>query len=133
MSWLKSVENLVVGSAVNVFCVDMKDFLTIVDAKFCLSDLLIYPGKYRVVHWEDKQKSFPLKYFYNKITKGTKVEKKFGDPVSLKMEDSPMHVITSNSPLSDDDPFAPSLNPAFASACRPAHRRRAPFGLYINI
>ena len=96
--------NLVVGSAVNVFCVDMKDFLTIVDAKFCLSDLLIYPGKYRVVHWEDKQKSFPLKYFYNKITKGTKVEKKFGDPVSLKMEDSPMHVITSNSPLSDDDP-----------------------------
>ena len=33
--------NLVVGSAVNVFCVDMKDFLTIVDAKFCLSDLQI--------------------------------------------------------------------------------------------
>ena len=66
--------------------------------------MLTYPGKYRVVHWEDKQKSFPLKYFYNKITKGTKVEKKFGDPVSLKMEDSPMHVITSNSPLSDDDP-----------------------------
>jgi hypothetical protein len=36
---------LVVGSAVNVLRVDMKDFLTIADAKFSLSDLLISPGK----------------------------------------------------------------------------------------
>lgn len=96
--------NTVVGSAVNVLPVDMKDFMIITDAKFALTDLLLYPGKYRVVHWEDKQKSFPMKYFYNKVTQGTKVEKKFGDPVSLKMDDSPIHVITSNSPLSDDDP-----------------------------
>ena len=95
--------NLVVGSAVNVLKVDMKEFLTIADAKFCLSDLLLYPGKYRVVHWEDKPKSFPMKYFYNKVTSGTKVEKKFGDPVNMKLEDSPLNVITSNSPLSDDD------------------------------
>lgn len=95
--------NLVVGSAVNVLKVDMKEFLTIADAKFCLSDLLLYPGKFRVVHWEDKPKSFPMKYFYNKVTSGTKVEKKFGDPVLLKMEDSPLNVITSNSPLTDDD------------------------------
>ncbi len=81
----------------------MKEFLTVADAKFCLSDLLIYPGKYRVVHWEDKPKSFPMKYFYNKITSGMKVEKKFGDPVLFKMEDSPLNVITSNSPLTDDD------------------------------
>ena len=95
--------NLVVGTAVNVLKVDMKEFLTVADAKFCLSDLLIYPGKFRVVHWEDKPKSFPMKYFYNKITSGMKVEKKFGDPVLFKMEDSPMNVITSNSPLTDDD------------------------------
>lgn len=95
--------NLVVGSAVNVLSIDMKEFLTINDAKFSLSDLLIYPGKFRVVHWEDKPKSFPMKYFYNKVTSGTKVERKFGDPVLLKMEDSPLHVITSNSPLTDDD------------------------------
>ena len=96
--------NTVVGSAVNVLAVDMKDFMIITDAKFALTDLLLYPGMYRVVHWEDKQKSFPMKYFYNKVTQGTKVEKKFGDPVGLKMDDSPIHVITSNSPLSDDDP-----------------------------
>ncbi len=95
--------NLVVGSAVNVLKVDMKEFISITDAKFCLSDLQLYPGKYRVVHWEDKPKGFPMKYFYNKVTSGTKVEKKFGDPVLMKMEDSPLNVITSNSPLSDDD------------------------------
>lgn len=95
--------NLVVGTAVNVLKVDMKEFLTVADAKFCLSDLLIYPGKFRVVHWEDKPKGFPMKYFYNKITSGMKVEKKFGDPVLFKMEDSPLNVITSNSPLTDDD------------------------------
>lgn len=94
---------LVVGSAVNVLNIDMKEFLTIADAKFCLSDLLISPGMYRVVHWEDKSKGFPMKYFYNKVSSGTKVEKKFGDPVIFKLEDSPMHVITSNSPLTDDD------------------------------
>ena len=95
--------NLVVGAAVNVMRVDMKEFLTVNDAKFSLSDLLLYPGKFRVVHWEDKTKGFPMKYFYNKVTSGTKVERKFGDPVLLKMEDSPLHVITSNSPLTDDD------------------------------
>lgn len=95
--------NLVVGCAVNVLQVDMKEFLTVNDAKFALSDLLIYPGKFRVVHWEDKPKSFPMKYFYNKVSTGTKVERKFGDPLLFKMEDSPKHVITSNSPLTDDD------------------------------
>lgn len=95
--------NLVVGSAVNVLSIDMKEFLTVNDAKFCLSDLLVYPGKYRVVHWEDKPKGFPMKYFYNKVSSGTKVERKFGDPVIFKMEDSPLHVITSNTPLTDDD------------------------------
>lgn len=95
--------NLVVGSAVNVLSVDMKEFLSINDAKFCLSDLLIYPGKYRVVHWEDKPKGFPMKYFYNKVSTGTKVERKFGDPVMFKLDESPLNVITSNSPLTDDD------------------------------
>ncbi len=95
--------NLVVGSAVNVLSVNMKSFATISDAKFSLSALLLFPGKYRVVHWEDKPKSFPMKYFYNKVTNGTDVERKFGDPITFKMEDSPEHVITSNNPLSDDD------------------------------
>ena len=95
--------NLVVGCAVNVLPIDMKEFLTIADAKFALSDLLIYPGKYRTIHWEDKPKGFPMKYFYNKVSSGTKVERKFGDPVIFKMEDSPLHVITSNTPLTDDD------------------------------
>ena len=71
--------NTVVGSAVNVLAVDMKDFMIITDAKFALTDLLLYPGMYRVVHWEDKQKSFPMKYFYNKVTQGTKVEQKFDE------------------------------------------------------
>ena len=95
--------NMIVGSAVNVMSVDMKEFLTVSDAKFCLSDLLIYPGKYRVIHWEDKPKGFSMKYFYNKVTTGTKVERKFGDPVQFSLDESPLHVITSNSPLSDDD------------------------------
>lgn len=94
---------LVVGSAVNVLRVDMKDFLTIADAKFSLSDLLISPGKYRVVHWEDKPSGFPMKYFYNKVTAGAKVERKFGDPIVFKLEESPTNVISSNSQLSDDD------------------------------
>lgn len=96
--------NLVVNSAVNVFSVDMRHFKDIGDAKFCLAELLKYPGKYRVVHWEDKPKSFPLDYFYVQITQGTNVEKKHGDVISFKMKDSPMHVITSNYPLSDDAP-----------------------------
>lgn len=95
--------NLVVGSAVNVLRVDMKDFITTTDAKFCLSDLLIHPGKFRVIHWEDKPSGFPMKYFYNKVTAGAKVERKFGDPIVFKLEQSPLNVITSNSQLSDDD------------------------------
>ena len=94
---------LVVGSSVNVLNVNMKKFLTINDAKFSLTPLLKDPGKYRVVHWEDKPKSFPLKYFYNFVTSGTDVERKFGDPITLSVNESPLHVITSNSPLSDDD------------------------------
>lgn len=95
--------NLVVGSAVNVLPVTMKEFLTIADARFALTPLLLYPGKYRVVHWEDKPKGFPMKYFYNYVTSGTKVERKFGDPMTYKMDDSPIHVLTSNYPLTDDD------------------------------
>ena len=95
--------NTFVASAINVLRVDMKDFTTINNAQFSLSDLLIYPGKYRLIHWEDKPASFPMKYFYNKVTAGAKIERKFGDPVTLKLEDSPLNVITSNSQLSDDD------------------------------
>ena len=100
-SW---IINLVVGTAVNVFSVDMRHFKDTGDARFCLADILKYPGKYRVVHWEDKPKGFPLDYFYVQITQGTNVEKKHGDVISFKMKDSPMHVITSNYPLSDDAP-----------------------------
>ena len=95
--------NLVVNAAVNVLSVSMKKFFVTNDAKFSLTDLVRYPGKYRTVHWEDKQKSFPLTYFYNFMSSGTDVECKFGDPIRLKIEDSPLHVITSNYPLSDDE------------------------------
>lgn len=94
--------NLVVGSAVNVFSVDMRHFREIGDARFCLADMLKYPGKFRVIHWEDKPRSFPLDYFYVQITRGTNAEKKHGDVVSFKMKDSPTNVVTSNYPLSDD-------------------------------
>lgn len=100
-SW---IINLVVGTAVNVFSVDMRHFKDTGDARFCLAEILKYPGKYRVVHWEDKPKGFPLDYFYVQITQGTNVEKKHGDVISFKMKDSPIHVITSNYPLSDDAP-----------------------------
>lgn len=95
--------NLVVDAAVNVLPIDMKSFKDIESAKNCLTDILKYPGKYRTVHWEDRPKSFPLQYFYVKVTRGTNVERKYGDPISLKMEESPLHVITSNYPLSDDE------------------------------
>ena len=95
--------NLVVDAAVNVLSIDMKSFKTIENAKNCLTDILKYPGKYRTVHWEDRPKEFPLQYFYVKVTRGTNVERKYGDPISLKMDDSPLHVITSNYPLSDDE------------------------------
>lgn len=95
--------NLVVDAAVNVLPIDMKSFKDIESAKNCLTDILKYPGKYRTVHWEDRPKGFPLQYFYVKVTRGTNVERKYGDPISLKMEESPLHVITSNYPLSDDE------------------------------
>lgn len=95
--------NLVVDAAVNVLPIDMKSFKDIESAKNCLTDILKYPGKYRTVHWEDRPKVFPLQYFYVKVTRGTNVERKYGDPISLKMEESPLHVITSNYPLSDDE------------------------------
>ena len=95
--------NLVVDAAVNVLSIDMKSFKDVDSAKNCLTDILKYPGKYRTVHWEDRPKGFPLQYFYVKVTRGTNVERKYGDPISLKMEDSPLHVITSNYPLSDDE------------------------------
>ena len=95
--------NLVVDAAVNVLPIDMKSFKDVESAKNCLTDILKYPGKYRTVHWEDRPKGFPLQYFYVKVTRGTNVERKYGDPISLKMEESPLHVITSNYPLSDDE------------------------------
>lgn len=95
--------NLVVDAAVNVLPIDMKSFKDIESAKNCLTDILKYPGKYRTVHWEDRPKGFPLQYFYVKVTRGTNIERKYGDPISLKMEESPLHVITSNYPLSDDE------------------------------
>lgn len=98
-SW---VINTFVGAAVNVFSVDMRHFKDIGDARFVLTDIIKYPGKFRVVHWEDKPKSFPLDYFYVQITGGTSAERKNSDAVSFKMKDSPLHVITSNYPLSDD-------------------------------
>lgn len=95
--------NLIVGTAVNVMTIDMKPFVNVTDTQFALSELMTSPGKYRVVHWEDKPKGFPLKFFYNMISTGTRIERKYFDPVQLKMKDSPLHVITSNNPLSDDD------------------------------
>ena len=95
--------NLVVDAAVNVLPIDMKSFKDIESAKNCLTDIQKYPGKYRTVHWEDRPKGFPLQYFYVKVTRGTNIERKYGDPISLKMEESPLHVITSNYPLSDDE------------------------------
>ena len=98
-SW---VINTFVGAAVNVFRVDMRHFKDIGDARFVLTDIIKYPGKFRVVHWEDKPRSFPLDYFYVQITGGTNAERKNTDAISFKMKDSPLHVITSNYPLSDD-------------------------------
>ena len=98
-SW---VINTFVGTAVNVFRVDMRHFKDIGDARFVLTDIIKYPGKFRVVHWEDKPRSFPLDYFYVQITGGTNAERKNSDAISFKMKDSPLHVITSNYPLSND-------------------------------
>ena len=97
------IVKLVVGSAVNVLDVDMKRFVTITDAKFELGKLSSEPYKYRVLHWEDKPKAFPMKYFYNMVTSGLTVERKNVDPVTFSSEDAPKSVITCNYPLSDDD------------------------------
>lgn len=97
------IVKLVVGSAVNVLDVDMKRFVTITDAKFELGKLSSEPYKYRVLHWEDKPKAFPMKYFYNMVTSGLTVERKNVDPVTFSSEEAPKSVITCNYPLSDDD------------------------------
>ena len=97
------IVKLVVGSAVNVLDVDMKRFITVTDAKFELGKLSSEPYKYRVLHWEDKPKSFPMKYFYNMVTSGLTVERKMVDPVTFSAEDAPKSVITCNYPMSDDD------------------------------
>lgn len=97
------IVKLVVGSAVYVLDVDMKRFITVTDAKFELGKLSSEPYKYRVLHWEDKPKSFPMKYFYNMVTSGLTVERKMVDPVTFSAEDAPKSVITCNYPMSDDD------------------------------
>lgn len=97
------IVKLVVGSAVNVLNVDMKRFVTVTDAKFELGKLSSEPYKYRVLHWEDKPKAFPMKYFYNMVTSGLTVERKMVDPVTFSADDAPKSVITCNYPLSDDD------------------------------
>lgn len=97
------IVKLVVGSAVNVLNVDMKRFVTVTDAKFELGKLSSEPHKYRVLHWEDKPKAFPMKYFYNMVTSGLTVERKMVDPVTFSVDDAPKSVITCNYPLSDDD------------------------------
>lgn len=97
------IVKLVVGSAVNVLDVDMKRFATITDAKFELGKLSSEPYKYRVLHWEDKPKAFPMKYFYNMVTTGLTVERKSVDPVTFSADEAPRIVITCNYPMSDDD------------------------------
>lgn len=97
------IVKLVVGSAVNVLDIDMKRMEHITDARFVLGNLLSEPFKYRVLHWEDKQKGFPMKYFYNMVTTGLTVEKKSVDQELVPLKDAPKHVITCNYPLSDDD------------------------------
>lgn len=97
------IVKLVVGSAVNVLDVDMKRFASIMDAKFELGKLSSEPYKYRVLHWEDKPKAFPMKYFYNMVTTGLTVERKSVDPVTFLADEAPRIVITCNYPMSDDD------------------------------
>lgn len=97
------IVKLVVGSAVNVLDVDMKRFASITDAKFELGKLSSEPYKYRVLHWEDKPKEFPMKYFYNMVTTGLTVERKSVDPVTFSADEAPRIVITCNYPMSDDD------------------------------
>ncbi len=97
------IVKMVVGSAVNVYDIDMKDAEKVADLKFSLAFLDEYPGKYRVIHYEDKSKGFSMKYFYNKVTSGVTSERKGVDATRLSLEESPKLVITSNYPLSDDD------------------------------
>ena len=97
------IVKLVVGSAVNVLDVDMKRIEKIADARFVLGKVLSEPFKYRVLHWEDKQKCFPMKYFYNMVTSGLTVEMKSVDQETIPLKDAPKNVITCNYPLSDDD------------------------------
>lgn len=91
--------NTFVNSAVNVLHIDLKKYKTEDRSQFALTDVLKYPGKYRVVHWEDKPSNFSVEYFYNIITSGTQVERKFGDPISLNLDNSPINVMSSNSQL----------------------------------
>lgn len=88
--------NTFVNSAVNVLHIDLKKYKTEDKAQFALTDVLKYPGKYRVVHWEDKPSNFSVEYLYNIITSGTQVERKFGDPISLNLDNSPINVMSSN-------------------------------------
>ena len=98
-----TIVNMICGSSINILNVDCKKFQNIEAAKFALTDMQVHPGMYRAVHWEDWQKNFSLKFLYNMISTGTQYEKKFGDPTTLKLEDSPIHIVTSNTPLSDSD------------------------------
>lgn len=91
--------NIFVNSAVNVLHIDLKKYKTEDRAQFALTDVLKYPGKYRVVHWEDKPSNFSVEYFYNIVTSGAQVERKFGDPISLSLDNSPINVMSSNSQL----------------------------------
>ena len=69
--------------------------------RFILEEFI--PHVHRIVHWEDLQKNFSMKFLYNMVSSGMKPEKKHEGKKTQKLDDSPNHVVSSNYPLSDSD------------------------------
>lgn len=92
--------NIIVACAAKVKSVDCKRIKDD-NIRFALADFI--PNVHRVIHWEDTPKSFPLDVLYNFISGETATEKKFGDVVSIRKNQSPGHAISSNYPMRNID------------------------------
>lgn len=70
---------------------------------FTLSLAEYRPHHHRVVHWEDWTNRLSLEQLYNYATSGFSYRRMFENAVTVKLNEAPCHVITSNYPPSNND------------------------------
>lgn len=94
-----TLANIFMSSARNVLAIDCKKMDSPKDMRFSFADYR--PNVDTIIHWEDLPRSFSLQYVYNCVTSGFQYERKHMDAQREKLAVSPVHVLSSNYPMSD--------------------------------